>query len=132
MFTDFLNPLISGATALLVALLTRLPTFFRDGRASISKDLEIYNALPSESSQKGQLLERIDVQLRTLDARRDERRDWLGVVQAAFLLIASIAFLLAAIGAGGWWLLTVAISLSLLALAVLGLLDSISERVRDT
>lgn len=130
MLTDFLDPLIGGATALLVAFFARLPIFFRDGRASISKDLEIYNALPSESSQKGQLLERIDAQLQALDAVRDARRDWLGVVQAAFLFVASVAFFLAAIGAGGWWLLTVAISLSLLALAVLGLRHSFPKRVR--
>ncbi|WDF32212.1 hypothetical protein PTW37_10020 [Arthrobacter agilis] len=131
MSPELISALIGGVTALLAALLTRLPQFFRDGRASLSKDLEVYNALPAESSQKEQLLSRIDQQLRALGLRRDARRDWWGIAQALFLMVAGGAFLLAAIGAGGGWLLTVVPSLGLLLLALLGLLHSVPRRVRD-
>jgi hypothetical protein len=131
MSPELSSALIGGLAALIAALLTRLPHFFRDGRASLSKDLEVYNALPEESSQKERLLRRIDQQLQALDARRSARRDWWGVAQSVFLLVASLAFLLAAIGAGGAWLLTIALSLGLLLLAGLGLLHSAPRRVRD-
>lgn len=131
MFPELLSALIGGATALVAAVLARLPQFFRDGRASVAMDLEIYNALPAESAQKHALLKRIDDQLRALDSRREARRDPVGIAGALFLIVVAAIFSLGAIGVGGGLLFALPAMAFIALLGIFGLKQSLPRLVRD-
>ncbi|MHA7209678.1 hypothetical protein [Arthrobacter sp. MDT1-65] len=127
---ELLEPLVVG-TATVVAALLGLPRFLRDQRSSVLIDLQIYNALPDESSQKKRVLDRIDAQLESLDASRDARRDPTGSALALFLIGSSVIMGLGVIGTGGWWLALLPVIVFLALIGVAGAAQSFPKRVRD-
>lgn len=101
-------------------------------REQLKVDLELWSALPNESSARSALLENIDSRVeRLITEETEHRRDWSGVT-IALILIGTFGWLtwLAWVAGGAYRFLEIAV-LPMLLMGIFGFFTSIGNKKRD-
>ncbi|PPH27817.1 hypothetical protein [Rathayibacter sp. AY1F9] len=95
---------VIAGLALIVGAIFQAPRL-RNTRADVLRDIEIYNAMPSDLSSKAQLKRRIDRDVSILATGGEKRRDGPSIVIGLLFLATSgwLTWQLFTIGQAWWW-----------------------------
>jgi hypothetical protein len=95
---------VIAGVALIFGAIFQAPRL-RNTRADILRDIEIYNAMPSDLSSRAQLKRRIDRDISILATGGEKRRDVTSIVLGLLFLVTSgwLTWQLFTIGQAWWW-----------------------------
>lgn len=131
METQIIIAVISAVTAIVVATITKTELFSRR-LSGLSKDIRLYNDLPSESKSKDPLLAFIDQRISDyIVTSTEHRRNAAEVITGIVVLIASLAVSLLLNSLGSWWQLGYSVTGFFLLVGVVGIAQGLRKVERD-
>lgn len=122
---------ILGALALVVVGVIQAPRYFRNERTEILKELEILNALPTDSTSRDTLRKHIDSQIEALGGIGEKRRNPSGILMGAVFLAISAFFTWQLLTAdNGWWWVTSPLLLLSWLIGIVGTVQGVQKHHR--
>lgn len=122
---------IIAAVGVVTAAGLGAPRILRDARWGIQRDLEIWKALPVESTAREGLLKKIDREVKSLDIHDQKRRYPLGIGLSLSFLLMGVAGSWFVIVQGGWWWLGSPVAFLFVIFGLAGLGTYSQKTLRD-
>lgn len=127
---ELIVAIVSSAAVVLAAVLGS-PKLGRNPRARILKDIEIYKALPDNSTAKRQQLSLVEKQVDALAKNLEGRRSPMEIVLGVIILILAFLVIWPMVNWGGWWWLLSPGAIFLLLLGGVGLGQGLTKGSRN-